>query len=63
KKPFAISDSTMYRHINHEKKFLLSHYALDDIISFGTKHIEPFWAKHSEKNLIETVDKIVSKLA
>ncbi len=62
KKPFAISDSTMYRHINHEKKFLLSHYALDDIISFGTKHIEPFWAEHSEGKLIEVVDEIVSKL-
>lgn len=62
KKPFAISDSTMYRHINHEKKFLLSHYALDDIISFGTKHIEPFWKEHSEKRLIEVIDGIVSKL-
>lgn len=62
KKPFAISDSTMYRHINHEKKFLLSHYALDDIISFGTKHIEPFWEEHSEKRLIEVVDGIISKL-
>ena len=62
RKPFAISDSTMYRHINSEKKFLLTHYSVDDIISFGTDHIEPFWAEHSEKNLIEVVDEIVSKL-
>ncbi len=62
KKPFAISDSSMYRHINHEKKFLLSHFSLADIIGFGTEHIKPFWEEHSEKNLIEVVDGIVVKL-
>ena len=62
KKPFAISDSTMYRHINSEKKFLLSHFSLGDIISFGTDHIKPFWEEHSEKKLIEKFDGIVSKL-
>lgn len=62
KKPFAISDSTMYRHINHEKKFLLSHFSLADIIEFGTEHIKPFWGEHSEKKLIETVDSIITKV-
>jgi len=62
KKPFAISDSTMYRHINHEKKFLLSHFSLADIIGFSTDHIKPFWEEHSEKKLIEVVDQIVTKL-
>jgi len=62
RKPFAISDSTMYRHINHEKKFLLSHFSLADIINFGTDHIEPFWAEHSEKRLIEAIDGAIIKL-
>lgn len=62
RKPFAISDSTMYRHINHEKRFLLSHFSLADIISFGTDHIEPFWAEHSEKRLLTVIDKIVGDI-
>lgn len=62
KKPFGISDSTMYRHINHEEKFLLTKHRLSDIVEFGVEHIKPFWDKYSEKNLIKTVDSIVDKL-
>lgn len=62
KKPFGISDSTMYRHINHEDKFLLTKHRLSDIVEFGVEHIKPFWDKYSEKNLIKTVDSIVDKL-
>lgn len=62
RKPFGISDSIMYRHISHERKFLLTENSLESIINFGTSHIEPFWEKYSEKNLIKTVDSIVDKL-
>lgn len=61
RKPIAISDSTMYRHINTEDKFLLSRHSLKEIISFGTDHIKPFWKAHSEERLIETVDWAVDK--
>jgi hypothetical protein len=61
RKPIAISDSTMYRHINTEDKFLLSRHSLKEIISFGTDHIKPFWEAHSEEKLIETVDNIIDK--
>ena len=61
RKPIAISDSTMYRHINMEDKFLLSRHSLKEIISFGTDHIKPFWEAHSEERLIETVDKAIDE--
>lgn len=61
-KPFAITDSYMFRHISHEPKFLLSKYSLKEIISFGTEHIKPFWEKYSERNLIQNVDSLIDKL-
>ena len=63
RKPIAISDSTMYRHINLEEKFLLSRHSLKEIIEFGTEHIETFWASHSEEKLIEAFDSAVDKCA
>ena len=61
RKPIAISDSDMYRHINMEDKFLLSKNSLAEIISFGTGHLEPFLEKFSEEGLIEVVDLTVNK--
>lgn len=61
RKPIAISDSTMYRHINMEDKFLLSKNSLAEIISFGIGHLQPFLEKFSEENLIEVVDSAVDK--
>lgn len=61
RKPIAISDSTMYRHINTEDKFLLSKFSLAEIISFGVEHIKPFWATHSEEKLIKVFDSAVDK--
>jgi hypothetical protein len=61
RKPIAISDSTMYRHINTEEKFLLSKYSLHQIIHFGTEHIKPFWSAHSEENLIKAFNNAVDK--
>lgn len=61
RKPIAISDSTMYRHINMEDKFLLSKNSLAEIISFGTGHLQPFLEKFSEERLIEVVDSAVDK--
>lgn len=62
KKPFAITDSYMFRHISYESKFLLSKNSLFNIASFGTKHIEPFWEEYSEEKLIKKMDQIVDKL-
>lgn len=61
RKPIAISDSTMYRHINMENKFLLSEYSLREIVSFEVGHLGPFLEKFSEEKLIETVDSTIDK--
>jgi len=61
-KPFAITDSYMFRHISHESKFLLSKHSLNEIIEFGTDHIKPFWEKYSEENLINCMDSLVDRL-
>jgi hypothetical protein len=62
KKPFAISDSFMFRHVSYEPKFLLSQNSLSEIVNFGTNHIRPFWEKYSEKKLIQKMDEIIDKL-
>jgi hypothetical protein len=62
RKPFGLSESSMYRHLAGEKRFFLTNYNLAQIIDFGTDHIKPFWSAHSEKRLIEVVDGIVDKL-
>lgn len=61
RKPIAISDSTMYRHISHESKFLLSRHSLREIISFGTKHFAPILEEHSEERLIKIVDEAIDQ--
>ena len=60
RKPIAISDSEMYRHINMEDKFLLSKNTLPQIISYGTDHLKPFLETYSEENMIEIFDKIIN---
>jgi len=61
RKPIAISDSVMYRHINMEDKFLLSKHSLREIISFGVGHLKPFLDAFSEEKLIEVVDSTIDK--
>jgi hypothetical protein len=60
RKPIAISDSEMYRHINIEDKFLLSKNTLPQIISYGTDHLKPFLEMYSEENMIEIFDKTIN---
>jgi hypothetical protein len=62
RKPIAISDSEMYRHINSENKFLLSKNTLPEIISYGTAHLQPFLEFHSEEKLINLFDETIEKI-
>jgi hypothetical protein len=62
RKPIAISDSDMYRHISSEEKFLLSKNTLPEIISYGTDHLKPFLKIHSEENLIKTFDDLIDTI-
>jgi len=61
RKPIAISDSEMYRHISSEKKFLLSANSLPEIISYGINHFKPFLDLYSEEKLIKLFDSIIDK--
>ncbi len=63
RKPIAISDSEMYRHISSEKKFLLSSNSLPEIISYGIDHFKPFLDLYSEERLINLFDCVVDKFS
>lgn len=53
KTPIAISDSHMFRHINHEDRILLSKNSLKDILELGDAPMKQFWDKHTEQSLID----------
>lgn len=61
-RPIAISNSDMFRHINHEEKFLLDKHSLKDILEFGTSHLDQFKEKWSEKNFILQYEHILDNL-
>lgn len=54
-RPVALSDSHMFRHVAYEKKFFLSNFSLGDILSFGTKHIQPFKSAWNAESIFKII--------
>jgi hypothetical protein len=63
KKPIAISDSYMFRHINKSTpSILVDNMSIKDIIANGIKPLEPLYSIYSNKNVLEKYELILNKL-
>src|SRR6185503_12130496 len=57
--PIGINDSFMFRHIQNEKSNVANH-SLQEIIDFGTEHLQVYKQKWSNENLIKKYETILN---
>ena len=63
KKPIAISDSWMFRHINNvEPSIIVDNTPINDIISNGIEPLKPIYEKYSNESLINKFEYAISKI-
>lgn len=58
RKPFAISNSNMYRHVSHNTKILLSQNKIKDIVRNSVMPLVEFYRLWSNENLINTFENV-----
>lgn len=60
KRPIAITDCTMFRHVKHANpSILIESSSLKQIIANGTKPLEPFYEAWTKENLISDYERII----
>lgn len=60
-RPFALSDSEMFRHVNHDPRFLLSRNSLPEILGYGTEPLKPFLQKWHPDRLIKRFETLLTE--
>lgn len=64
KRPIAITDSYMFRHISFaDPPILIEKLTLHDIWKNGTKPLEPFYEQFTKENLIKDYERVFERIA
>ena len=59
KRPLAITNSMMFRHIVSDEVIVGDNNSLIDIMSKGTKHLEKFYKMWAVDRFVEELDNVV----
>jgi SAM-dependent methyltransferase len=63
RRPIAITESHMFRHIlKAEPSIIIDDSSLKQIISYGTKPLEPFYQQWTKENLIKDYERIIDEV-